>query len=169
MSSIFLCHGNERLPFPQDSTLPIPAAVCCGYWFRFPQRSPVVQVRLYLFPHHFHQYNHSYRKAAKSSRPAPGSPDFDKLNVVTMSYVSTCLIHWMLLTPPLAQERPIWHLSAASWTSGNYTLCLLSTLTFPERFPVNSTMKNRPTRPPCAPRRKWIIKNEGRFHSFACL
>lgn len=169
MPSILLCHGIERLPLLQDPTLPIPAPVRCGKRFGFPYRSPVIQVSLYFFPHYFRQYNPSYRKAAKSGRPAPGSPDFDKLNAVTMSYISRCLFVGCCLHPSLAQARPIWHLWAVSWALGSYTLCLSSTSTFAECFPVNSTMMTPPTRPPCAPQRKWIIKSEGRSYSFGCL
>ena len=122
-----------------------------------------------FLPPLFHQYNHLYRKATKSCPPVPGSPYFSKLEAMTMSYVSTFLILRMFLTLPLAQARRIWHLLAANLTLGDYTLYLFSISMFPECFPVNSTMKNRPTQPPCAPRRKWIIKKEGRFHSFACL
>ena len=76
----------------------------------------------FLTPSSSSIYNHLYRKATKSHPPVPGSPDFSKLDAVTLSYGSMCLILRMILTPPSDQARLIWHRSAASLTLGDYTL-----------------------------------------------
>lgn len=119
-----------------------------------------------FLPPLFHQYNHLYRKATKSCPPVPGSPDFSKLEAMTMSYVSTFLILRMFLTPPSAQARWIWHLSAANLTLGDYTL---SISTFPECFPVNWPMKRLPTWPLYTLQPKWIIISTGQSYPFLLL
>ena len=91
----------------------------------------------FLAPSSSSIYNHLYRKATKSRLPVPGSPDFFKLDAVTLSYGSTCLILRMFLTPPSAQARPIWHRSAVSLTLGDYTLYSSCISTFTECSLVN--------------------------------